>query len=588
MVRQETRVGKWFIETGRFKAEAEALRQYKAETEAIHETEKQHDEYTKILHSVLSGDCPDRECSRQDPIIEFIFDERFQTAAALEKPASGILDAMDTLLNFGAAWSLLFEPFRVAYLETTDPYRLPVGGWSFFAGTLPLDMLSSFDALMRYLCVRQYRSSLRMCNDLIGVFSLPLELLFTLRFGLNETTCFSLLAFLRLARIYKMGELRTRVIEVDSINPFVFFTSEMLLLIFWTAHFFSSCFFFIAKMERFSDDSWVGRFDPNLEYEGVAMQYFTALYWGMTTITTTGYGDIGANTMVEKIWTILFMLAGFTIQAMVIGNLTMMFIERSNKYLNARVQLDKLNELMKKHKVPTSQRRILCKEFRSMLNQSTSRKHEDDELSLIRNYPNRIISKVLCTLFGPLMKETYLVQGVTAKFQNMLLRNANLKKVAPNTTLIRTGDVARMIPTNSNGEEETEDSDNCLFIVVEGSVVYNINEISVNQNDQNVSRNDCIVQIGSRANIFGEHVLLGVPSPWNVKSTSALQVLVIDQKSALQVINEAEQNDIRLLFENIRDYFVWLKNSIEETENASAAEALDRFASAADDMVHPK
>ena len=258
----------------------------------------------------------------------------------------------------------------------------------------------------------------------------------------------------------------------------------------------------------------------------------------------------------------------------------MMFIERSNKYLNARVQLDKLNKLMKKHKVPTSQRRILCKEFRSMLNKSTSRSHEDDELSLIRNYPNRIISKVLCTLFGPLMKETYLVQGVTAKFQNMLLRNANLKKVAPNTTLIRTGDVARMIPTNSNGEEET-DSDNCLFIVVEGSVVYNINEISVNQNDQNVSRNDCIVQIGSRANVFGEHVLLGVPSPWNVKSTSALQVLVIDQKSALQVINEAEQNDIRLLFENIRDYFVWLKNSIEETENASAAEALDRFASAA-------
>ena len=47
---------------------------------------------------------------------------------------------------------------------------------------------------------------------------------------------------------------------------------------------------FTAKVENFSLDSWVGRFDPGLENEGIAMQYFTSLYWGMTTISTTGYG----------------------------------------------------------------------------------------------------------------------------------------------------------------------------------------------------------------------------------------------------------------------------------------------------------
>ena len=48
---------------------------------------------------------------------------------------------------------------------------------------------------------------------------------------------------------------------------------------------------YIAKLESFSDMSWVGRFDPGLENEGIAMQYFTSLYWGMTTISTTGYGS---------------------------------------------------------------------------------------------------------------------------------------------------------------------------------------------------------------------------------------------------------------------------------------------------------
>jgi hypothetical protein len=34
-------------------------------------------------------------------------------------------------------------------------------------------------------------------------------------------------------------------------------------------------------------------------------QYLTSLYWGMTTMTTVGYGDISASTSAEKVRLIL-------------------------------------------------------------------------------------------------------------------------------------------------------------------------------------------------------------------------------------------------------------------------------------------
>ena len=56
-------------------------------------------------------------------------------------------------------------------------------------------------------------------------------------------------------------------------------------------------FFLVAKFEEFDSDTWVSR--SNLMYEEPSRQYLFAVNWALQTLTTVGYGEIGALTVAE-------------------------------------------------------------------------------------------------------------------------------------------------------------------------------------------------------------------------------------------------------------------------------------------------
>lgn len=58
------------------------------------------------------------------------------------------------------------------------------------------------------------------------------------------------------------------------------------------------CFwFFTAKLENFTPETWVVKYGYYDESEGT--QYLAAIYWAFTTVTTVGYGDIAAGSELE-------------------------------------------------------------------------------------------------------------------------------------------------------------------------------------------------------------------------------------------------------------------------------------------------
>ena len=78
--------------------------------------------------------------------------------------------------------------------------------------------------------------------------------------------------------------------------------------------------FWIAKLEGFSANTWVARFD--LSTASGWTQYISAYYFIIATITTVGYGDFNAATEAEMLFCCVLMLIGVIAYSMSISALS--------------------------------------------------------------------------------------------------------------------------------------------------------------------------------------------------------------------------------------------------------------------------
>ena len=147
---------------------------------------------------------------------------------------------------------------------------------------------------------------------------------------LRFTKLLKLLRLMRVKRIVERYETLLGVLHSTGGNWFQMF--KLTLAIFWVGHM-MCCFWFLAGDDEVGVDAagneviisagWVsgqGLRAPGsakaqaYHADGSAIthfdQYLTSLYWGMTTMTTVGYGDISASTTAEKVYSIVSMLVG--------------------------------------------------------------------------------------------------------------------------------------------------------------------------------------------------------------------------------------------------------------------------------------
>jgi hyperpolarization activated cyclic nucleotide-gated potassium channel 2 len=78
-----------------------------------------------------------------------------------------------------------------------------------------------------------------------------------------------------------------------------------------------SCFwYFAAKLDNFSPNTWVVR---NEMSDDTYTLYVNSFFWAAMTITSIGYGDIAAYTSSEYTLTILWLLIGMGFYSIIIG-----------------------------------------------------------------------------------------------------------------------------------------------------------------------------------------------------------------------------------------------------------------------------
>jgi hypothetical protein len=121
----------------------------------------------------------------------------------------------------------------------------------------------------------------------------------------------------------------------SNIEKLMIFVSGFLLI----NHILACLWFFVGKMEDFNPDSWTSRYNIlDLNNHDI---YLTSLYWTLTTVTTVGYGDYVAKTLIEKVFCLCIMTFGVLTYSFFIGALSSIVnnINEKNKEMNTKLQV---------------------------------------------------------------------------------------------------------------------------------------------------------------------------------------------------------------------------------------------------------
>jgi potassium channel len=85
--------------------------------------------------------------------------------------------------------------------------------------------------------------------------------------------------------------------------------------------------------DRYPDPrrTWIGAAMPDFREAGLWIRYVTSMYWSITTMTTTGYGDLHAENSREMLFGIAFMLFNLWLTAYLIGNMTNLVVHSTSR-----------------------------------------------------------------------------------------------------------------------------------------------------------------------------------------------------------------------------------------------------------------
>ncbi|XP_044356013.1 potassium channel KAT2 isoform X2 [Aegilops tauschii subsp. strangulata] len=265
--------------------------------------------------------------------------------------------------------------------------------------------------------------------------------------------------------------------------------------------------------------TWIGAAIPNYRSESLWVRYVTAIYWSITTLTTTGYGDLHAENPREMSFCICFMLFNLGLTAYLIGNMTNLVVQGSCRTRNFRDTIHAASRFAARNQLPEQIRdemlAHICLRYKT---EGLKQKETLDSL------PKAIRSSIACHLFLPVLEKIYLFDGVSFTCRLQLVTTMEAEYYPPRETIILQNET----PTD-------------VYILVSGAVEERIM----------IDGREKVEKLLSGGDIFGEiGVLCNIPQPLTFRTSRISQLLRLNTTVLKNIIQE-NKHDKEIIMNNL-------------------------------------
>ncbi|XP_074579118.1 potassium channel KAT3-like [Curcuma longa] len=318
---------------------------------------------------------------------------------------------------------------------------------------------------------------------------------------------FKILNMLRLWRLRRVSSLFSRIEKDIRFNYFWTRCTKLVSVTVFAVHC-AGCFYYLIA-DRYPNPSrtWIGAAMQDFRSQSLWTRYVTAMYWSMTTLTTTGYGDLHAENTGEMLFDIFYMLFDLALTSYIIGNMTNLIVHGTSRTRNFRDTVQSASEFAARNQLP--------KHIKNQMLSHICLRFKTEELKqqqILSNLPKGIRSSIACNLFFPVVQQAYLFQGVPFDFLYQLVPEMEAEFYPPREDVILQNEA----PTH-------------LYILVSGAVDL---RTKIDGNEQICTRL-------TTGDVFGEGaVLCGTPQPYAARTVELSQILRLSSDTFLTMLQE--------------------------------------------------
>ncbi|MQM06528.1 hypothetical protein Taro_039352 [Colocasia esculenta] len=362
---------------------------------------------------------------------------------------------------------------------------------------------------------------------------------------------YSFFNMLRLWRLRRVSALFASLEKDRNFNYFWVRCAKLICVTLFAVHL-AGCFCYLIAA-RYPDPSktWIGlSLGANFLDISLWTRYVTSMYWSITTLTTTGYGDLHPVNTREMAFDILYMLFNLGLTSYLIGNMTNLVVHGTSRTRKFRDTIQAASGFAQRNQLPVRLQdqmlAHLCLKFRTD-SEGLQQQETMDAL------PKAIRSSISHFLFYSMVDKVYLFRGVSNDLLFQLVSEMKAEYYPPKEDVILQNEA----PTD-------------FYILVTGAV--DLIEYK-NGTEQ-------VVREAGTGDIFGEiGVLCYRPQLLTARTRRLCQLLRLNRTSFLNII-QANVGDGTIIMNNLLQYLKEQKDPVmegvlRETENMLARGRMD-------------